>query len=349
MTLFSRPISFRHKAFRSMTRPIMLAAAALILAACSTHPLGMSKEEWVLLTPEQQMAARMKQADLNRAHAERRTEQAAARRQRFAALEVAERRRIEELYRSTRYGDVLECVVEGGVADFRRGWRSYTPVPFTLARGEIKSVKFSGGDRRGKFWAKYSADGLSMKLCYGKPKGRGGRFCASINGQSQDFSSGINREVSIKKVFRNARVVCAHRPEHDMPEVYVRRHNTRVYHVIHNHHYRSRARRTPVVIHQHYSRPAPKHRTRTVIHKHYHDAPKKRRAHRHRERAEQENTRAHKKWKKHRKDKKRRARARERNAEDVLTTAPVSRRKGGRGKPDWRKDEDKPRGRSRAE
>ena len=76
MTPFSRLTSFRHKASCGTARHMML-----VLAACSTHPLGISKEEWVLLTPEQQMAARMKQADLNRAHAERRTEQAAARRQ----------------------------------------------------------------------------------------------------------------------------------------------------------------------------------------------------------------------------------------------------------------------------
>jgi hypothetical protein len=58
-----------------------------------------------------------------------------------------------------------------------------------------------------------------------------------------------------------------------MPSTYIRRHDTHVYRVIHNHHYKSRPRRTPVVIHQHYSRPAPRQRTKTVIHKHYHQAP----------------------------------------------------------------------------
>ena len=96
-----------------------------------------------------------------------------------------------------------------------------------------------------------------MKLFYGKPKSRGGRFCASINGQSQDFSSGINRKVSIKREFRNARVVCAHRPERDMPDVYVHRHNRRVYNA---------PLQKPG--------PPPKHHTRTVIHKHYYGVQK---------------------------------------------------------------------------
>jgi hypothetical protein len=244
-----------------------------VLAACASYPLGMSKEEWVLLTPEQQMEARMKQSDLNRANAERRAQQAAARRQRYAAIEAAERRRIEEIYRSARYGDVLECVVEGGFADFRPGRRSYRPVPFTLARGEVKSVSVSAGGRNGKFWAQYSSDGLSMNLCYRDPRRRGSRYCVSVNGQSREFSAGITRRMSVKKVFRDANVVCAHRPERNMPLIYVQRHDPHVYRVIHNHHYRSRARRTPVVIHNHYSRPAPRHRTKTVIHKHYHQAP----------------------------------------------------------------------------
>lgn len=256
----------------------LLASMVLVLAACTSYPLGMSKEEWVLLAPEQQMAARLKQADLNRANAERRAEQAAARRQRYAAMEAAERRRIEELYRSSRYGDVLECVVEGGIAEFRRGRHAYTPVPFTLARGEVKSVTLRAGDRNGKFWARYSPDGLSMNLCYRKPQGNGGRYCVSVNGQSQDFSAGITRQVSVQRVFRDARVICAHRPERDMPLIYVQRHDPQVYRIIHNHHYRSRARRTPTVIHNHYSRPAPPPPTKTVIrktviHKHYHQAP----------------------------------------------------------------------------
>lgn len=258
-------------------RTALLAGMVFVLAACSTYPLGMSEKEWVLLTPEQQMAARMKQADLNRANAVRRTAQADARRQRYAAQEAAERRRIEELYRSARYGDVLECVVEGGTAGFRRGWRNYTPASFTLARGEVKSVSLSAGDRRGKFWAKYSADGQSMKLCYGKPKSNGGRYCASVNGQSQDFSVGVTRRVSVRKIFRDANVVCAYRPEHDMPQAYVQRHNTTVYRVIHKHHYKKRAKRTHVVIHKHYNRPV-RNRTKTVIHKHYREAPETRKA-----------------------------------------------------------------------
>jgi hypothetical protein len=233
----------------------------------------MSKEEWVLLTPQQQMEARMKQADLNRANAERRAQQAAARRQRYAAMEAEERRRIEELYRSSRYGDVLECVIHGGTARFHSREYAYTPIPFTLARGEIKSVTLAAGNRRGKFWAQYSPDGLSMNLCYRKPGRHGSRYCVSVNGQSSEFSAGISQRVSVKRIFRDARVVCAHRPERDMPLVYVQRHDSYVYRVIHRHHYKSRARRTPVVIHNHYSRPAPRQRSKTVIHKHYHRAP----------------------------------------------------------------------------
>ena len=265
-------MNFRSAISRHTPRMVLLGAMTLLLAACASYPLGMSKEEWARLTPEQQMEARMKQADLNRANAERRAAQAEARRQRYAAAEAAERRRLEEIYAASRYGDVLECVVEGGSADFH-GWRTYTPVPFTLARGEVKSVSLSGGNRKSSFWAQYSPDGLSMKICYGDPRKRGGRFCAAINGQTADFSAGITRRVSVSRIFRDANVVCAHRPERDMPQIYVRRHNAKVYRVIHHHHYKSRVRRTPAVFYRDYDGPAPRHRTKTVIHKHYNQAP----------------------------------------------------------------------------
>lgn len=69
-------------------RLIQLAAvsfAVLGVAACARYPLGMSESEFKVLSPEHQLEARSKQAELDTAEERRRAEQLAAQRQERAA------------------------------------------------------------------------------------------------------------------------------------------------------------------------------------------------------------------------------------------------------------------------
>jgi hypothetical protein len=223
------------------------AGALLVLAACQSYPLGMSEEEWARLTPEQQLAARMQQSEVNRANAERFAQAQAAERERQAMLQAEERERLESLYQEARYGDILECVVEGGVADFHPGWRAYSPAPFTVARGERKQVPLAdGGRQQGRFWASYSQDGREISICYRDPQSRRGERCASVNGMFRDFSAGVRRQITAPDVFQNANLMCAYRPGPGMPHV-VRR--VEVQRVIEHHHHHTRVvARPPVVV-----------------------------------------------------------------------------------------------------
>ncbi len=239
---------------KKRTLKLALASLALLVASCQSNPLGMSDEEWARLTPEQQMQARMKQADVNQANADRR----AAERRRRALLVAEERRRVERIYTSARYGDILECVVEGGIADFRPGWRGYDPAPFTLVRGETKFVPLrESGKGRRKFWTRLSADGLEVSVCARSGKRSRSRYCATISARSDDFSYGVSRPITINDVFQNATLVCAFRPGPGMPQHVIHQHNVKIRRVIHVHHHGRRTARPPHARHERHHRDRP--------------------------------------------------------------------------------------------
>ena len=229
---------------------LVLAAAAIIVAACGPrYPLGMNEAEWKRLSPAQQLQARQKQADIRNAHAERRAQIRQAHLRRQAVLAAAERERIEALYRGNRFGDVLECVVDDGKADFHPGWHRFTPAPFRLVRGEGKYVKLRGrgrSRRNGRFWVAYARNGLEVSICYRKPHGkRGSRQCGHVSGMTVDFANGIGHTLTVENIFTDARVLCAFRPgrevRNDMRSIVVHTHNLTIRRSIYGHHHRGSA------------------------------------------------------------------------------------------------------------
>lgn len=207
------------------------------------------------------IGARTKQAELSQARAERHAERLAAKRRHQAKLDAEERRRLERLYAGARYGDILKCVIEDGIADFQPGWRRYRPAPFTLARGEDKYVSFQGEGRKGgRFWSRYSPDGREVTICY--RKGRKARGCATFSAMSRDYQMGIERALTIDNIFRNARLACAYRPGPGMPRTVIHQHNIEVRRVIHIHHHGRRPVAVRRVVEEHHWYALPKARQR---------------------------------------------------------------------------------------
>ena len=164
---------------RSILRRIAMLGLVLAVAACARYPLGMSEAEWPSLSPQQRLEARAQQAEIDRA---REAELAAERARREAAKE-AERQRIATVYRKARYGDIVECVLDGGIIDFHPGWKAYQPTAFTLVADETPEVKVTTGvpHETQEVWASLSDTGTAISLCYSEPAPGSSNDCAVVS------------------------------------------------------------------------------------------------------------------------------------------------------------------------
>jgi hypothetical protein len=117
-------------------------AVSLLLVAlgCESYPLGKSKEEWQLLSPEQQAEAYKQQNAIDAENRRLAAEEDARRRQ--AEFEAAERHNaeMEYRYRNARFGDIVSINIEGGTMRFDGKDRHYEPLAFDLVRGEAREV-----------------------------------------------------------------------------------------------------------------------------------------------------------------------------------------------------------------
>lgn len=109
--------------------------------------MGYSKDEWVLLSPEQQMEARQKQAAVDAENRRVQAEQDAARRQADADAAARHESDIDHRYYHARYGDVVSVNIEGGTMRFDGKDRKYDPVAFDLVRGEAKEIHIEREDK----------------------------------------------------------------------------------------------------------------------------------------------------------------------------------------------------------
>lgn len=121
-----------------------LALVLLATGCVSRYPMGLSREQWESLPPDQQAEYQAKQYAIDeqrrQAEAARRAEQA-----RLAAEAArAEQERIRQLYSNARYGDIVTVTVRGGSIAYGGKRYPYEPVSFDLVRGESKEVEFRG-------------------------------------------------------------------------------------------------------------------------------------------------------------------------------------------------------------
>ena len=202
----------------------IMALALLIvvgLAGCQMqqqYPLNMTQSEWEGLTPDQQFEARQQQAELDAQLWAAQQQQQAAQAQwqaEQARLQdeqaAAEQRRLDALYRSGRPGDVVECIIEGGFADFFPGWRPFRPAAFTLVRGEGRSVVLTreDGDRQATIWAGRSDNGTELRFCRYDPSVAAGANCAEVFALTSELIDGITRPLVIHQAVNTSTVRCS--------------------------------------------------------------------------------------------------------------------------------------------
>lgn len=186
-------------------RTLLLPLVALLAGCVAGNPLGIPKEEWARLSPQQQYSARSKQAELDRqAKAERERAAARAEETRVRA-EENRRRELAERRANARYGDIVQCVIEKGIARIGSGLRAVEPAGFSLLRGEEDAVAVASKDgRSGSLRAKYSKNGMIVRLC-------NDRHCTQFIATAREFHRGIERRLIIDSML-DVRLRCGFAP-----------------------------------------------------------------------------------------------------------------------------------------
>lgn len=157
-----------NKSLRSTFLHIGAAGALLLLAACASYPMGLSKSEWEALPPEKQAELRAEHYRIRAAERARREEET---RQRAAAAEAAARERearLAEMRANARYGNIVVVTLRGGAFEWDGRRYPLQPIAFELLKGERRQVELLGhrGDRRYRddWWVSFSEDGHTVVL-----------------------------------------------------------------------------------------------------------------------------------------------------------------------------------------
>lgn len=171
------------------------AFAALLLAGCATnYPLNISEDEWKRLTPQQQLDARHRQAELDQAARERRAE---------AARKAAEQERLEQKHHQERLrnagpGEVVQCVLENAEGYYAGNWRPAEPTGFTVLRGYSETVTLAEQNRQTRrVQADARFDGAKVELC--RPNRN---ECATLAATQNQLQRGVKRDIRLDRTVR---------------------------------------------------------------------------------------------------------------------------------------------------
>jgi len=181
-----------------MHRFLIASFLLLLLTGClNNYPLGFNEEEWMRLSPEQQLDARSQQAAIDEQKRIEREARADAERLRQAMEKQADKERIEQRYHHAQYGDVIQCVLKKTVLDFKPGWRDTKTAGFTLVRGESKTIEIhSDQDRKTtSLWVGLNQDAMTVKVCRNKPtrQTQSHKACTEITATTQQYHHGVRK------------------------------------------------------------------------------------------------------------------------------------------------------------
>lgn len=152
--------------FRSLVLPAAL--MTLCLMGCAPQfPLGMQQAEWQALSPEQKLQAREAQAVLDEKEAERRRRERAEAEKMAAEQRRRRELRIERLYATAEFGDILQCRVDHPFVAAAGQWQAALPTAFQVVRGEERALEFVSREWGWSnfVWVRLSMDGLTLTLC----------------------------------------------------------------------------------------------------------------------------------------------------------------------------------------
>lgn len=135
--------------------------------------LGITAAEWQQFSPNDQLAFRQEQGDIERQMVSALYQQELLERQADGAYEIAVALREDssrELYTNSAYGAVIHCQISGGQGKFDHSeWRPLRTTHFSIAQGDTREVAFHRADKQ-KYYEDFSvsfSDGRELEFCPG--------------------------------------------------------------------------------------------------------------------------------------------------------------------------------------
>lgn len=167
----------------------ILMVVIALMVGCANNPLGISDDEWVLLSPEQQFEAHKLQDE--------RDEVARVRRAQQQAEEAAAQAELINLRRNAPMGDVVQCSITQAKGYFAKGeWFGVQPVSVEMHRSESdRKVSLVREDKpNSNIDVQLGFDGLNVKVCRSYD-----RDCNVLAGTEAQFARGITRRINIDR------------------------------------------------------------------------------------------------------------------------------------------------------
>jgi predicted small lipoprotein YifL len=163
------------------------------LSACAArYPLGIPEEQWVLLTPQQQLDARSQQAALDQASQARREAEARAR----EAEAIKEAAELDQRRRDAGYGERVQCILESAEGYIRGRWEPVRPLAMDLVSGY--PIELTLSDTRNRYQQSMYAgfDGQVVRLC------RSTNNCVEMAATRQQLQRGISQYLEQDRLLR---------------------------------------------------------------------------------------------------------------------------------------------------
>ena len=125
-----------------MKNLLIISSIFLLLTACATpYPLGMNKEQWNQLSPDERKAMLLKQQEHQEQQRMVRIKANAKAEQLRLQQQIIETRRLEKLYSNPGDGNVVMINLLGGEYHYGKRKKRILEESYQLARGETKKIK----------------------------------------------------------------------------------------------------------------------------------------------------------------------------------------------------------------
>lgn len=173
------------------------------LSGCAArYPLGIPEEQWVLLTPQQQLDARSQQATLDQASQARREAEARAR----EAEAIKQAAELEQRRRDAGYGERVQCILESAEGYIRGRWQPVRPLAMDLVSGY--PVELTLSDTRSRYQQDVYAgfDGQVVRLCRSSRAlhGSATNECVEMAATRQQLQRGVSHRLEQERFLRGS-------------------------------------------------------------------------------------------------------------------------------------------------